>query len=355
MKKDFRKWAVAQKWLTIPSANSYVSYLNIPSTYGINDLSKIEYFYQAKDFLYALSYCEQILNSLSSLKHTNTNSQKQLQNAFSAYRLLYIFLSSKRMSCTAGVPPFNSLDKVRNSIIKPKIHKIDGVEGLIGALGINNFVKMAVEQSYFFDINIVSDRHSFLCGSFKNNKDIPARKTTIDDVSANYSHQFINGKWYYVQTGTPSINIPIVRDKDGNDNVRTIINKYTGYTVCAGKDSIFQNYVISHIWGRAFDPRYFTSLWNIVLIPAWANSLMDKPNPELGSPASILQAVYQQLCVNMYFGNINNWSQIQLSPAPTVSNPSDIIHGEYELNIIDAKKSPIRSLVAPIKQIKVII
>ena len=133
----------------------------------------------------------------------------------------------------------------------------NNVEGLISALGMNQFVKLTVEQSYFFDKDFVQGRHKDLCD--------------------------------------------------------------------------------------------LTSFLDIVLIPVWANGLMDESDPEIGSPASILQAVYQQICMELYF------KTTKTSSAPTVRNSSDIMHGEYELNIIETKTSSQSSLGAPIKKLSIII
>ena len=92
-----------------------------------------------------------------------------------------------------------------------------------------------------------------------------------------------------------------------------------------------------------------TSLWDFVFIPAWANGLMDEPDPEIGSPASILKAVYEQICINLYFKGTKSAS------APTVCNSSDIMHGEYELNIIETKTSSQSSLGASIKKLSIVI
>ena len=147
------------------------------------------------------------------------------------------------------------------------------------------------------------------------------------------------------------MNISIEKDADNNQNVRKIIKGYTGYTVGEGKGSIFQNYIISHIWGHAYDPRYFTSLWNIVLIPAWANPLMDKVNPDQESVASMLQSTFQKICEELYFGGIANWGGIQMQKSPVIINTKDVIHGDYNVNFIGKKTSSQRnSLVAPIKQ-----
>ena len=134
-------------------------------------------------------------------------------------------------------------------------------------------------------------------------------------------------------------------DVDGNRAVRELINKKTGITVAQGKGSILQNTIISHVWGRAYDPRYFTSLWNIVLIPAWANSLMDKEDAPARTLASKMRATYMKICSELYkevtfpsnpvneepFGNY-------LTGLPAIKNDSDIISRDYTFNIIKAKK-----------------
>lgn len=328
-----------------------------------NYLENIDSLLKAGDTLYALSYCDIMIAFVERcIKKCLIPQLPQLKNDFNysyrALKNLREYLKTKNISCSTGVN--TNIDKIRNKINKPQIHKIDGIEGLISEIGIKKVIQWAIKQSYFFESQVVIDRHQELCNLFKSNINIPARKSTKDNINANYSHQPTNGKWDYVQ-GTPSLRIPIVRDKDGNAFVRQLIKKETGYTVCEGRDSIFQNYVISHIWGRAFDPRYFTSLWNIVLIPAWANGLMDKVDPEEGSPASIFQSTFQALCTTLYFNNAlnNSWfNGIGLPKCPQIYNPNDIKPGSYDLNIINKKPNSISarsSLVARIKQIKVTI
>ena len=346
MKKNFRKWATSQKLLTPNSLNKYISYLNYPaSKFNLGSLTTIEAFFNNGDILYALSYCDKMVSDLEGMKaQASQTNIKDIQDAISAYKKLSLFLCTKRMACTTG----DSLDQDRNRISKSALHKIDGIEGLVAMLGVEKFVKMAVEESFFFHPSIINERHEELLKLFGSQSPIPARKTTKEDQNAAYSQQQNNGQWKFVES---NLNISIERDKDGNQNVRKIIKGYTGYTVGEGKGSIFQNYIISHIWGRAYDPRYFTSLWNIVLIPAWANPLMDKVNPDQESFASLLQSTLKKICEELYFGGINNWGGIQMQNSPGVSTTKDVIHGDFNVNIIGEKISSQRnSLVAPIKQ-----
>lgn len=343
MKKEFRKWVINQKLLTQNSLNQYISYLNYPaSKFNLGGLNTIEAFFNNGDILYALSCCDKMVSDLENMK-TQTNI-KEIQDAISAYKKLSLFLCTKRMACTTG----DSLDQDRNKISKSALHKIDGIEGLIAMLGVEKFVKLAVEESFFFHPEIVKERHAELLKLFDSQSPIPARKTTKEDENAVYSQQQINGQWIFIES---NLNIPIEKDADNNQNVRKIIKRYTGYTVGEGKGSIFQNYIISHIWSRAYDPRYFTSLWNIVLIPAWANPLMDKVNPDQESFASLLQSTFKKICEQLYFGGITNRGGIQMQKSPVILNTKDVIHGDYNVNIIGKKTSSQRnSLVAPITQ-----
>lgn len=125
-------------------------------------------------------------------------------------------------------------------------------------------------------------------------------------------------------------------DIDGNRSVREMIKQWTGVTVSGGKDSLLQNTIISHVWGQACDPRYFTSLWNIVLIPAWANSLMDKEDAPAGTLASKMRATYMQICTQLYKDDLFPKSKY-LQDFPEVKNLQDTIPGEYLFNIIKGK------------------
>lgn len=135
------------------------------------------------------------------------------------------------------------------------------------------------------------------------------------------------------------VDYPIIIDNDGNAEVRSLINKKTGYLVSAGKENIFQNYRISHVWGRAFDPRYFTNLWNIVIVPSWANDLLDKPNAINGSLESRLQSTIMKICKLLYFKeicvNTEHVSKLNMPGYPQVINEGDVICSISEISIPD--------------------
>lgn len=99
--------------------------------------------------------------------------------------------------------------------------------------------------------------------------------------------------------------VSIIIDYDGNDFVRDAIHRYTGVWVCKNnKMNMLRNYKISHIWGRTYDPFYFSSLWNIVIIPAHCNDIMDK-DPKSHHVVAAIQNLFRAICYLLY--NPNNY------------------------------------------------
>ena len=235
----------------------------------------------------------------------------------------------------------------RNAINKPMLAKIDGIVALANEIGEDKFIKWAIEQSYFFAPIIVADRMNKLIKDLGNKTTpLPARKTTKNDKDAEegYFHSEIDGNTYYIDG---DIKIPVTLSKDGNDFVRSLISNETGFTVGAGKDNIFQNYIISHLWGRAYDPRYYTNFWNIVLVPAWANSLLDK-NGEEGSLASKLKATFMAISKKLYMAKGVNWNGLNMTE-PQIPNKDDVRKGDYSIKILCKKDN--KGKCTPIKTI----
>lgn len=237
----------------------------------------------------------------------------------------------------------------RNAINKPMLAKIDGIVALANEIGEDKFITWAIEQSYFFAPDIVAERMNKLIKDLENeNTPLPARKTTKKDKDAEegYSHSKMGGNTYYIEG---NIKIPVTLSKDGNDFVRSLISNETGFTVGAGKDNIFQNYIISHLWGRAYDPRYYTNFWNIVLVPAWANSLLDK-NGEEGSLASKLKATFMAISKKLYMAKGVNWKGLNMKE-PNKPNNDDGRKGDYSIKILCKKDN--KDKCKPIKTIDI--
>ena len=310
---DFKEWLKGNGNLTPNSANSYISYLGVSynndlslvSTDSVyNYMDVIEQFYQAGDILYAVTVINNIIERINNL---GTPLLKALNDQRSALKKLRVFLHYKRKNNVVdrtylskkntNNPTSSTLDDIRDSFSKDSLDKIDGFNELIVFLGEEEFIRSVIESSFFFDKKIVDDQRNDI---FKKlgEQPIPARKTTktqsgIPGVGVNTK---IDNLDKYQINGC---NIPVELDGDGNEQVRKLIRSKTGYTISEG-DCIFKNYIISHLWGNAMDPRYFTNLWNIVLVPAWANSLLDKNSDDEDSIEYKLKETFKKICVELY-------------------------------------------------------
>ena len=299
------------------------------------------------DYLYArtivdgMSYiAEKFKKAIIAMTGTNTFNDK-----CSALKLFRKYLETD-LSGLKVKGTYNN-NTYRNAINKPMLAKIDGIVALANEIGEDKFIKWAIEQSYFFAPDIVAERMNKLIEDLENKTTpLPARKTTKNDKDAEegYFHSEIDGNTYYIDG---DIKIPVTLSKDGNDFVRSLISNETGFTIGAGKDTIFQNYIISHLWGRAYDPRYYTNFWNIVLVPAWANSLLDK-NGEEGSLASKLKATFMAISKKLYMAKGVNWNGLNMTE-PQIPNKDDVRKGDYSIKILCKKDN--KGKCTPIKTI----
>ena len=261
----------------------------------------------------------------------------------------------------------NALPSVRDSINKSQNPKVDGMDSLIEFIKEEKFVKLAIESSYFFSPELVKKRvdeiANYICKeeevdpAFDKNdiniKYLPARYSSKEKEDADDGvHEPVveEGKVYFklknaaqrlcviYQEGARGKNtkcgVNTCGGGNGNARVCQLINDRTGYALGATSDKKhFRNFIISHIWGHAIDPRYFTNLWNIVIVPAWANHLLDKD--EEGTLASTFKATIQKIITELYDFNNIDWASIQMT-SPSYNN-EEVISGRYQINIIEQK------------------
>jgi hypothetical protein len=95
----------------------------------------------------------------------------------------------------------------------------------------------------------------------------------------------------------PYFNVRV--DGDGNSEPRRQIRLKLNQSVSIGRNSTVRNYTISHVWGLASHPLFFSALWNIVLIPAHFNYLMDK-DPQSHELVRIVRKTIEQQCILLY-------------------------------------------------------
>ena len=261
----------------------------------------------------------------------------------------------------------NDLSSVRNSINNSQNPKVDGMDSLIEYIKEEKFVKLAIESSYFFSPDLVAERFEeikeYICQqkvvdpAFKDKevKYLPARYTSKEDPTdaADGVHecdQTVGIVYFKLPNASQRLCVIYqegARGKNkecggntcggGNGNARVcqLIKDRTGYDLgTTTNKKHFRNFIISHIWGHAIDPRYFTNLWNIAIVPAWANHLLDKD--ETGTLGSAFKATIQKIIIDLYkLGDNKNydWKSIEMD-APTF-NEEEVLHGNYQINTID--------------------
>lgn len=145
-----------------------------------------------------------------------------------------------------------------------------------------------VKNSYFFKKEKVDQRHSVMMQMLESLEEkIPARFSTAKNPSPYYNSN--NEPLALTKSEAISISkndkmfykigdnyIPVLIDSDGNRNVRALMNSVSGRVISQGRNSDFMYATISHIWGNAFNPIFFTNLWNIVIVPTYLNPILDK-------------------------------------------------------------------------------
>lgn len=236
----------------------------------------------------------------------------------------------------------SDLKSVRNIFKKndlAKLAKIDGMDSLIKKMGEKEIVKLAIESSFFFAEEIAEDRFRKMKDELKTA--LPARKSNKNDDSKTKNegcHKEEQGeKYYHDENDKWSCKIKI--DSNGNAKVCQIINDYTGYNLAYKlENKPFVNFIISHIWGRAIDPRYFTSFWNIVLVPAWVNHLLDKEVDDKDSFTDKLKTTFKEICIRHNdLDNINKWKWSEIGMEKP-SCETNYFKNKYTIQVIGKNK-----------------
>lgn len=187
--------------------------------------------------------------------------------------------------------------------------------GLPKAEKLKMLARHMVQKSYFLKPESVDRRHNEILELIRNDEKLPARFSTMED-----SYTEDNGDEVHFASRSVAVaeslqhkimyncfgrKVPVVIDKDGNYEVRKNIKRFSGAIVSQGGISNIRFAIISHIWGNAFNPLCFTNLWNIVIVPDYVNSILDKSETEpptnfIEEAVNYVKAYYKELCYKMY-------------------------------------------------------
>jgi len=187
--------------------------------------------------------------------------------------------------------------------------------------------RFMVQKSYFFKKEKVDQRHIEIAQMLENlDCRIPARFSTVKTPCPYYDSNneplvltrdkaisLSKNEWVFYKIDDNYV--PVLIDSDGNRNVRSLMNEVSGRVISQGRNSDFKYATISHIWGNAFNPIFFTNLWNIVIVPTYLNPILDKSDELLdggidcqsddstdfySKAVNYVNAYFKKLCFQMY-------------------------------------------------------
>lgn len=258
------------------------------------------------------------------------------------FKLYIDFLKKqpKSVAVVGVIPWMEQWDKTLN-LLASQIYVIDGTRALINSFGSKTrFIQEALKHSIFMNPIDVAPRFIIVSSGFYSQKPLYARKS--EDKNIQTIKKDPNRVFHYDDLLGNPCTMNIIKDGDNNTEVKKQINSYYHHKVSAGASSHIINYKISHIWQNAYDPRYFTNFWNIVLVPSWANDLLDKTK---FSNLFVLQLIntYKAICEKFYNMGTLNWSSIQMVKPGYDSR--FVVHGVYDILFFD--KAGSRVVIAP--------
>lgn len=358
--ENFRSWG--EVFLGKGTMNNYCSWLkDIPNDIKLPDSSPLHNYLRIigthvrnGQVVVAKTILTQVINKFED--HIGKNGlTTKLRNDRSAINCYKDYISHGVLSLRSSVickgdnySTEEELNKVTPS--KSECEKFDSMEILLSEIGESKFIKLVIESCLFFDKNMVITRFNEIKSAHNQSslQALPARWSTNENYytskqcSSNkeFIKEFKDGKYAHdvIINGGPKE----LRKKPENRDVERLITNHTGYSL-AGKNAIIRNYIISHIWGNASDPRFFTNFWNIVLVPAWADFLLPKSTSSILVPRSVasrLTATIMEICNIYYNMNSFDWHSINLDQPQNI-NPNDILRNktniDYSIQIICEK------------------
>lgn len=366
--EGFRKYlsACLSKSLSENSINSYLSYLH-----KCND-TKLQSLSLGQSLLETLcdkcnstssgteridivqKYISECSEILSDQNHSKANDKKNISNIRSALkRFLEYIVFINRNDTDRRVKKDDSCC-VPSNWRSHNDNQIDGMSILLDRFpDLKHFIEFVLSGCYFFSPKDVKERHDVILNHILGRKAIPARYST-DIRFYNNRRDVRRGVKNVIYNDGTSGDILIDIDSNGNAAVdqlfSLITRRYLKGTKSRNPD--FINLKISHIWGRASAPRFFTNLWNIVLVPSFANDILDKPSSQDGSynlGAVFLNTLKCVLC-EYYRLDLLDWQNMNLD-APTYISEK-VICGTYKINVFEAVEN---EEIPKIKQVEVFI
>ncbi len=229
----------------------------------------------------------------SQIANSNGNNKKTLQSKRSGLRSYKRFLSYIPTNC--------------------KYYKYNGIKELAELFKNSHFslINYMISHSLFPEPDLVKQRAKEIAQLIENNDKIPARFSTGNnyyDVNCTKvkfqsrkegCDKTNQGDFYFAENG-----IKVQIDSNGNKTICDYLADNTSINITSGSSQRnCYGYMISHIWGRAINPLFFSNFWNIVLIPQFVSFILDKGD-EMAS-IKYSKELYKALAFVLYKDSID--------------------------------------------------
>lgn len=201
------------------------------------------------------------------------------------------------------------MDKWYNGLIK---EENDGLVSLLNLFDDEaQFYNYFIDNSLFLDKTIINKQSEIFNAKINNKDSLPVRFTmkTKDHfeyannndkiVKKNSTKSFKNrkdAKIFAEKTDLIHKKTTIKVSIDGNGNY------YVKKAIEENPSINFKNRTICHVWGKTHHPLFFSSLWNVVLIPSYLAFLTDKPKTD-GKIIETIQLILKAICYKIYEPN----------------------------------------------------
>lgn len=210
---------------------------------------------------------------------------------------------------------------IKNWILELGINADDGLFSLLNLFDSEeSFYKYFIENSIFINKEKIEKQKDEFINLIELNEKFPVRYTMKTKDHFHYKNNKVNilkaiSKKSFTNKKNAkkfaedvdlihnTTNLRVKFDSNGNYFVKQAIeNSPANFNNIMSKTNL-KNFVICHIWGKTHHPLFFTSLWNVVLVPAYLSFLTDKPashNVIIANVKLILKAI----CFKLYNPNI---------------------------------------------------
>lgn len=192
-------------------------------------------------------------------------------------------------------------------------------EGLKDKEGVKAYLRNALSECIFFSPEIVIQRNELIVNILR------ASSASIDKYkdTKNTCFLFRNGSkrdeaippgvYNMAENGYTKV------DEHNNDCVKRVIKQLTNLRVSLGRNSDILNYNVCHIWGQTNNPIMLTSLWNVILVPAYKAGLTDKSAEDekmvvSGTIKTIVRQIYD--LKNLIGENSSLWQYAKVNNIP---------------------------------------